>query len=128
MQFFGVEIITKAEGTITEFHIGLGGTMNALFLKNLAQKTHRGLEGRVRSGKSARGKSYGYDVVRTALPDGTLTAGDLAVNASEAEVVRRVFSAYAAGQSARSIAIELNAEVIAAPRGSSWSFSTISGN
>ena len=47
MGFHDVKIFTKAEGEINEMHIGLGGTMSALFLKNLAQKTHRGLEGRV---------------------------------------------------------------------------------
>ena len=59
MGFHDVKIFTKAEGEINEMHIGLGGTMSALFLKNLAQKTHRGLEGRVRDGKSAGGISYG---------------------------------------------------------------------
>jgi site-specific DNA recombinase len=44
-----------AEGLITELHAGLKGTMNALYLKDLAQKIHRGLEGRVRSGMSAGG-------------------------------------------------------------------------
>jgi hypothetical protein len=38
--------------------------MNALFLKDLAQKVRRGLEGRVREGKSGGGLCYGYDVVR----------------------------------------------------------------
>lgn len=128
MQFCGVEIVTKAEGTISDYHIGLGGTMNALFLKNLAQKTHRGLEGRVRNGKSAGGKSYGYDVRRTLLPDGTFTTGDLVINEGEANIVRRIFSDYAAGQSARSIAAALNAEGLPAPRAATWSFSTISGN
>ena len=52
-----------AEGEISELHVGLKGTMNALFLKDLAQKTHRGLEGRVRSGMSGGGLCYGYDMV-----------------------------------------------------------------
>jgi site-specific DNA recombinase len=60
MSYLGVQIVTKAEGAINELHIGLGGTMSALFLRQLAQKTHRGLEGRVRAGKSAGGISYGY--------------------------------------------------------------------
>src|SRR5688572_22475326 len=34
--FAGVRIITLAEGEITELHVGLKGTMNALFLKDLA--------------------------------------------------------------------------------------------
>ena len=44
-RFAGVRVVTVAEGEITELHIGLKGTMSALFLKDLAQKTHRGLEG-----------------------------------------------------------------------------------
>ncbi|MCE8417423.1 hypothetical protein LZ190_01655 [Rhodovulum sulfidophilum] len=51
MSFLDVSTMTKAEGEINEMHIGLGGTMSTLFLKNLAHKTHRGLEGRVRGGK-----------------------------------------------------------------------------
>jgi site-specific DNA recombinase len=39
---------------ISELHIGLKGTMSALFLKDLAQKTHRGLEGRVRRRRQRR--------------------------------------------------------------------------
>ena len=47
MAFAEVTIITLAEGEISELHVGLKGTMNALFLKDLAQKTRRGLQGRV---------------------------------------------------------------------------------
>ncbi|AVO37567.1 recombinase family protein [Pukyongiella litopenaei] len=59
MRFQGIPIFTVAEGEISELHIGLKGTMSSLFLKDLAQKTHRGLEGRVRKGKSAGGITYG---------------------------------------------------------------------
>lgn len=52
LQFAGVKIVTLAEGEISELHVGLKGTMNALFLKDLAKKTHRGLRGRVEKGKS----------------------------------------------------------------------------
>ncbi|MFW8695967.1 recombinase family protein, partial [Mesorhizobium japonicum] len=52
MQFAGIPIVTLAEGEISELHVGLKGTMNALFLKGLAKKTHRGLRGRVEQGKS----------------------------------------------------------------------------
>jgi site-specific DNA recombinase len=43
LTFAGVNIVTLAEGDITHLHIGFKGTMNALFLKDLAEKTHRGL-------------------------------------------------------------------------------------
>lgn len=107
--------------------------MSALYLKDLAQKTHRRLEGRVRAGKSAGGLSYGYRLDRQTLPDGTLTTGERRIDPAEAAVVQRIFAAYDAGQSARTIAIALNRDGVPAPRGEgaapgTWSFSTISGN
>src|SRR5215211_8474368 len=63
LTFAGVNIVTLAEGDITYLHIGFKGTMNALFLKDLADKTRRGLQGRVKGGHSAGGLSYGYQVV-----------------------------------------------------------------
>src|SRR6202051_4004170 len=62
LRFAGVPIITLSEGEISELHVGLKGTMNALFLKDLAAKTHRGLEGRVREGRSGGGLPSGDDV------------------------------------------------------------------
>lgn len=50
LKFAGVTIVTLAEGEISELHVGLKGTMNALFLKDLAMKTHRGLRARVEKG------------------------------------------------------------------------------
>jgi DNA invertase Pin-like site-specific DNA recombinase len=38
LTFAGVSIVTLAEGDITHLHVGLKGTMNALFLKDLADK------------------------------------------------------------------------------------------
>jgi site-specific DNA recombinase len=102
--------------------------MNALFLKDLAQKTRRGLRGRVEAGKSGGGNAYGYDVVHELGPDGLPVRGKRRVNQAEAEVVRQIFAAYAAGRSARQIAHDLNARGIAAPGDRSWGASTISGN
>jgi site-specific DNA recombinase len=133
LSYLGVQIHTKAEGRISEIHIGLGGTMSALFLRHLAEKTHRGLEGRVKAGKSAGGISFGYRLDRQPLPDGTWTTGDRVIDPAEAAIVQRIFSEYARGRSARTIAIGLNRDGITAPRSGgngkgTWSFSTISGN
>ena len=46
MEFASVKIYTLSDGLITDLHIGLKGTMNARYLKDLAAKTHRGLRGR----------------------------------------------------------------------------------
>jgi site-specific DNA recombinase len=52
----------------------------------------------------------------------------LKIAEAEADVVRRIFSDYAAGKSPRDIACELNIERVAPPWGSSWNASTINGN
>src|SRR5687767_5589621 len=36
--FAGVRLVTIAEGEVNELHVGMKGTMNALFLKDLAAK------------------------------------------------------------------------------------------
>jgi DNA invertase Pin-like site-specific DNA recombinase len=109
-------IVTVAEGEISELHIGLKGTMAALFLKDLAQKTHRGLEGRVRQGRSAGGISYGYRVRRELTGDGSLSSGEREIDPTEAAVIRRIYRDQTNGHSTRRIAIDLNKEGIPAPR------------
>ncbi len=69
-------IITLAEGEISELHVGLKGTMNALFLKDLAIKTHRGIRGRVEAGKIGGGNAYGYRVVQQLDARGEPIRGD----------------------------------------------------
>lgn len=110
LSYLGVRLFTLSEGDITELHVGLKGTMNALFLKDLARKTHRGLEGRVREGRSGGGLSFGYSVVA-----GDLGAGHIVP--SEAETVRRIFRDFVAGKSPRNIARQLNNEGVPGPRG-----------
>ena len=127
LTFAGVNIVTIAEGDITHLHIGFKGTMNALFLKDLAEKTHRGLRGRVEDGKSAGGLCYGYRVVKT-LNGATVTTGERKIVPEEARVVERIFREFVAGVSPKQIAKNLNREGIPGPFGGAWSPSTIYGN
>ena len=62
LTFAGVRIVTVSEGDIGHLHVGFKGTMNALALHDLAEKTRRGLRGRVEAGRSGGGVSYGYRV------------------------------------------------------------------
>ncbi|NRA87893.1 MAG: recombinase family protein [Rhizobiales bacterium] len=123
-----IKMITLAEGEINELHIGLKGTMSALYLKDLAQKTHRGLEGRALKGKCAGGKTYGYDVVRQYDSNGEPIRGDRKINEDEIRVVKCIFIDYAKGKSPKKIAHELNAEGFEGPTGNGWGQSTINGN
>ena len=101
--------------------------MGALYVKQLAEKTHRGLRGRVEAGCSGGGNSYGYKVVRETR-DGQLEVGMRAVNPSQAEVVRRIYRVYALGEAPRAIARALNKEGIPGPSGGTWGPSTTNGN
>src|ERR687890_2211062 len=116
LTFAGVAIVTLAEGDITFLHIGLKGTMNAMFLKELADKTRRGLRGRVELGKAGGGVSFGYRIVRT-FENGVVSTGDREIVPEEAAIVRRIFNDYRAGASPKQIAKALNAEGC----GAAWS-------
>jgi site-specific DNA recombinase len=127
LTFAGVNIVTLAEGDITHLHIGFKGTMNALFLKDLAEKTHRGLRGRIEDGKSAGGLCYGHRVVK-AFNGGSVTTGEREIEPTEAPIVERIFRDFIAGVSPKQIAKNLNRQGIAGPHGGPWSPSTIYGN
>ena len=128
LRFAGVTVVTLAEGEISELHVGLKGMMNALFLKDLAAKTHRGLRGRVEQGRSGGGICYGYDVVKSFDGSGDPVRGRRTVNETEAKVVRRVFREFASGASPRAIARRLNDEGISGPSDKLWTDSTIRGH
>ena len=125
--FAGVQVITLAEGEISELHVGLKGTMGALYLKDLAQKTHRGLEGRARQGFGTGRLAYGYRAIRQFGPDGEPVRGLREVDEACAVVVRRIFRDYVGGASPLAIARALNAEGVPGPEGRPWHDWTIRG-
>jgi site-specific DNA recombinase len=126
LQYADVELHTVAETRITTIHVGFKGTMNAGFLDDLKQKTRRGLEGVVRSGRSGGGISYGYDVAPSIA--GGSPRGHRFINGAEAAIVRRIFSEYVSGKGPKAIVTQLNKEGIAGPRGRAWGLTTILGN
>ena len=128
LKFAGVSIVTLAEGEISELHVGLKGTMNALFLKDLAMKTHRGLRGRVEKGKAGGGLCYGYKVVKKLDGNGEPIRGDREIVPEEAEIVRRIFREFASGKSPKAIAVDLNKDGVPGPLGRAWGDTSIRGH
>lgn len=98
------------------------GLVNEIYLDDLRDKTHRGLEGAVVRGGHAGGLSYGY---RSRASDGG--GFRLEVDQDEAKVVRRIFENFAEGLSPRRIAHELNREGVRSPRGGTWAVSALYG-
>lgn len=128
MSFLGVSIETVAEGHIGELHIGLKGTMNALYLKDLADKTRRGQIAAVLKGAVPGGRCYGYDVVRRFDENGELIRGAREINENEAEIIRQIFREYHDGNSLKRICEDLNAQSIPSPSGGAWGPSTLIGS
>jgi site-specific DNA recombinase len=127
VSFAGARIITLAEGEISDLHIGLKGAMGAIYLKDLAAKTHRGLAGRIVKGRSIGAAPYGYRVVRRFKADGELDRGLREIVPDQAVVVRRIFADYLAGKSPRAIARDLNLEGVPGPTGGIWFDTVIRG-
>jgi DNA invertase Pin-like site-specific DNA recombinase len=128
LEFANVAIETLTEGRVNELHIGLKGTMGALFLKDLADKIRRGQKGAVSRGRVPGGLTYGYDVVAQLNAKGELDRGLRRVNPDQAAIVLRIYREYVSGSSPKMISKRLNADGVPSPRGGEWRASTLSGN
>lgn len=122
--FAGVRLMTVEDGgDVGDISVGVRGTMNKLYLTQLAAKTRRGLRGRIEAGRSGGGRAFGYRTESTANSKGVM-----AIEPSEADTVRRIFTDYVAGLSPKHITKALNAEGVRGPSGVAWSPSTIHGH
>ena len=101
--------------------------MNALFLKDLAEKTRRGLRGRIEDRQVRRRRELRLSR-RAVAERRNVTTGEREIEPEEAAVVERIFSDYAAGVSPKQIAKNLNREGVAGRSAAPWSPSTIYGN
>lgn len=127
LKFVNVGIVTLSEGPISEVHVSISGLMGEMYLKNLGEKTRRGLEGRVLAGKSGGGCCYGYDVVGIDA-NGKHVTGERKVNEAEAQIVREIFHRFAGGEGPRAIARALNERGVPGPSGRPWGDTTIRGH
>ena len=120
LKFYGITIdfVTQGFDTANEQSdvlMAVHGLKDGLYIKDLAKKTHRGLEGRALNGQHTGGRCFGYRSEHGA--DGVR----LVVEESEAAVVRRIFEMSASGLSLKAIARTLNGEAIPSPRRSNGS-------
>ena len=128
LSYAGVQLHTLTEGQVSEIHVSIGGLMGELYVKNLADKTRRGLSGRIDAGKSGGGRSFGYDTVGGLDGDGNPITGELKINLHEAAVVRDILQRFASGQGPRAIARDLNRQGVPGPGGRPWGDTTIRGH
>lgn len=128
MLFLGVPVETVSEGLINELHIGLKSTMNALYLKDLADKTHRGVIAAVLRGGVPGGKLYGYDLVHALDEFGEPIRGKRTINPEQSAIILEIFEYYASGRKLKHICDDLNHRGIDAPKGGKWAPSSLVGS
>lgn len=102
----GIDSATDQASVLMTVH----GLVDSLYIKELAKKTHRGLEGRALDGLHTGGRCFGYQNESTG--DGVR----LIVNEAEAVIVVRIFEMSANGIALKGIAKKLNADGIPPPR------------
>src|SRR5882724_7186081 len=115
LSFAGVRVIAVGQGIDTQSEqadvlVTVHGLVDSLYVKELAKKTHRGLEGALLRGLHAGGRCYGY---RNVPVEGGVR---LEIEESEAAVVRRIFEMSANGMSLKAIAKALNSDRVSPPR------------
>ncbi|WP_443024660.1 recombinase family protein [Sphingomonas sp. Ag1] len=123
-----VALHTVSEGYVDEIKFAVAGLLDAILLKNLVDKTVRGMEAAVLAGRFAGGRAYGYKRVIRLDAREEVIRGLLDIDEQHATIVRRIFLEFAAGASSIQIATRLNAEGILGPRGGQWNASTIRGD
>jgi site-specific DNA recombinase len=115
LRFAGFRFIAVSQGIDSasdqaEVLMTVHGLVDSLYIKELAKKTHRGLEGRALQGFHTGGRCFGYRNEST--PDGVR----LVVETAEASIVILIFESFANGMSLKSIAKKLNGDGIPPPR------------
>jgi site-specific DNA recombinase len=127
LNYCGARLFTLGDGEIDAFKGAIKGLLDEQQRKELAHNIKRAQKGRVAEGRSPAGLAYGYRTANRIDERGQFVRGLRAIEPDQAEVVRRIFREYAAGQSARQIAERLNSEGVPGPRGGLWKSTTILG-
>lgn len=128
IEFAGARLFTLFDGTVTPVIGLLKGFMDAQFRNDLGARVKRGQRGAVSQGRSANSICYGYRQANRLNDRGELTRGLREIDPDQANIIRRIFSEYAAGHSPRAIAGRLNDAGIPPPRGEYWHTTSINGD
>lgn len=109
LEFGQITLITVNEGPIGPIIAAFKGTMNAMFLKDLAAKVRRGHMGLIREGRQITRPPFGYRIANR-IEGAHVVRGIREIDPDQAAIVRRIYELYLQGESARGIARLLNEE------------------
>lgn len=127
LSFLGITVIESATNTVLDpMGAAVKGLVAHLTREQTAQMVRRGLDGIVRSGFTAGGRAYGYRSAPRHAHE-KRRGGILLIVDDEAAIIVEIFERYAAGETPRAIAADLNRRGVKPPRGSRWAASCIHG-
>jgi site-specific DNA recombinase len=128
LKFAGIRVAFISQGFDTsapqsQTLLTVHGLVDSLYIEELAKKTFRGVEQLALNGLHTGGRVFGYGRVpiessteRDSHGRPVIAGVKLAVDPNQAITVRRIFERYAAGDSMKRIAIDLNDEGILSPQ------------
>ena len=128
VKFAGIRVVFVSQGfdtnaAQTQTLVTVHGLVDSLYLEELAKKTFRGVEQRAIHGLHTGGRVFGYKRVpiesqseRDSHGRAVINGVRLEVDLSQAVTVRRIYERYAAGDSLKRVAIDLNNEGITSPQ------------
>ncbi len=120
LQHAGARLFTLMDGEVDEITGTIKGLFDARMRKDLAARVRRGQKGNITQGRAASGVAYGYRRVTKIDDRGEPIRGLREIDEDQAEIVRRIFREYAAGQSALAIAKRLNEDGVPAAKRGIW--------
>ncbi|HEX4516421.1 MAG TPA: recombinase family protein, partial [Polyangiaceae bacterium] len=121
LEFGRVRLVGVADGIDTtaahgDLTFAMKGMISQFYLKELRDKTMRGLEGRALAGYATGGVAYGYRLRRDVSAAGKAIGSRVEVDAEQAKVIRNIFTLYLDGYSYAGIAKRLNDTKVPPPR------------
>jgi site-specific DNA recombinase len=138
LKFFGVRVMYISQNIDSndeqaETLVAIHGMVDSLYLREMAKKIKRGLEGQQARGFATGGRTFGYRTVPVPDPSGRkepnghpVVAGfRVEVVPAEAEIIRQIFGWYANGLGGNAITARLNRDDIRGPRGHWWKVNAV---
>lgn len=119
-----ITICTVQGGVVSDMEVAFKAVQNAQYVKDLAQKSRRGVEGTILAGRQSGRVPYGYKKIVTEKQ----ATGLRVVDEGQAKIVRRIFRDYAAGVSIVAICRSLTGDNIEGPGGRPWRVGVLRGD
>lgn len=127
IEYAGARLFTLNDGHVTPIIGFVKGFVDAQFRADLASNVRRGQRRALLDGRVSGGVAYGYRKLSRFDDHGEPIRGLREVDPVEAEIVRRIFTEFAAGRSARAICSDLNIEGVPGPKAALWAPSALRG-